>query len=1039
MKKTLLALSALLLCTSVSAQKTEYWRDLKTVQLNREYPTTEFISYPDREEALSKSYEQSPYYCSLNGTWKFLYDEDCHRIPDGVEAEGYDASKWNDIKVPGNWEKQGYGTAIYVNSAYEFAVENPTPPILPETVPMGVYRRTFTIPQGWENREMFLNLAGAKSGVTVFLNGKEVGYNEDSKDIAVFNISKYVKYGEENTLVLKITRLSTGSWLECQDFWRISGIERDVFLSSKAKVSIRDFEVVSTLDDTYSNGIFNLSISLNNPNRTSTDVSYQLMDASGEIVSKGEIDSNLPGAVIPFVSFQDTVKNVHSWNAENPYLYRLLISVTADNHTEWIPYRIGFRKFEMKGSRFYVNGQSVKFKGVNIHEHDEYTGHYVTEDLIRKDLTLMRLNNVNTIRTSHYPQQRRFYELCDEYGFYVWSEANIETHGMGYNLSKGNTLANDRCFYTLHKDRIANMYERCKNFACVTILSLGNEAGNGYNFYKGYEWLESREHGPGLMNRPICYERALLEWNTDMYVPMYPSAAWLQKKGQQGTDRPVVLCEYSHAMGNSNGALNKMWNYIYMYPNLQGGCIWDWVDQGFRETAQNGKWFWAYGGDYGVNMPSDDNFCCNGLVSPDRTPHPAMAEVKYSYSNIAFKSLGNDRYNVMNRFYFTDLSGYDINYTIEEEGKVIKKGTFSLSAAPQSETEISIPSSSIKYKDGKCYYLNIFATAKTATALVPAGHEVAREQFAVKLPEANPLPKLKSASDMKISQTEDLCVVSTSKFSFSVDKKRGIATSLKYWGKEYFAEGFGFQPNFWRAPIDNDLGNWAFKRLSIWKDASREAWNTEKAVVEAQMDGKNAVVSVQYILATGNTLTLEYTVYPTGAIHTGLLYERASDEVPALPRLGMRFRIPAAMDSFSYFGRGPEENYCDRSSGTFIGLYNSNASDEDFFYVRPQETGHHVDARWIKIGDKQSGMLSIIADDLMEFNILRNSVEDYDLGEQTHISDLTDRDYVEVCLDYRQMGLGGYDSWGAVPDPEAMIPANKDYKWGFTISPVKSL
>lgn len=1036
--KKLVVFAALLCSLSLSAQKPEHWRNLTTVQLNREYPTTEFISFPDREEALTKSFEQSPYYYSLNGTWKFLYDEDYRRIPEGVENENYDASSWNDIKVPGNWERQGYGTAIYVNSGYEFSMENPVPPILPEVLPMGVYRRTFTAPSQWKGRQIFLNLSGAKSGVTIFINGQEVGYSEDSKNMAVFNITRFLNMeGKENTLVLKITRLSTGSWLECQDFWRISGIERDVYLSSKADVSLNDFEVISTLDESYKDGLFNLNIVLNNSSRSKADVRYQLMDASGAIVSEGSSAENLSaGSVIPFVNFQDTIKNVKSWSAETPNLYRLLISVNSGDNTEWIPFRIGFRKFEMKGSQFFVNGQCVKFKGVNIHEHDEFTGHYVTEDLIRKDLTLMRLNNVNTIRTSHYPQQRRFYELCDEYGFYVWSEANIESHGMGYNLSKGRTLANDRRFYPLHKDRIANMYERCKNFACVTILSLGNEAGNGYNFYKGYEWLESREHGPNLMNRPICYERALLEWNTDMYVPMYPSAAWLLKKGKEGTDRPVVLCEYSHAMGNSNGGLNKMWNYIYTYPNLQGGCIWDWVDQGFREKTPEGKWYWAYGGDYGVNPPSDDNFCCNGLVSPDRTPHPALTEVKYSYSNIAFKSLGEGRYNVVNRFYFTDLSDYKICYTIEENGRIIKKGEFALAAAPQSETEITVPLSSIKMKSDKFYYLNLFATAKTASDLVPAGYEVAREQFALQLPQANVQPRLKNGSPLKIEQTEDAFTVSSSKVSFTVDKKSGAATSLKYSGKEYFAEGFGFQPNFWRAPTDNDLGNGAYKKLSVWKNASREAWNTEKSVVEAEMEGSNAVVSVQYILASGNTVSVEYTVFPTGAIHTALSFERAAEGTPVLPRLGMRFRLPSAMSSFSYFGRGPQENYCDRSSGTFIGLYESNAADEDFFYVRPQETGHHIDTRWITIGEKSTGRLMISADNLMEFNILRNSIEDYDLGKQTHVSDLTDRDFVEVCLDYRQMGVGGYDSWGAWPDTEAQLPSTEDYSWAFTILPM---
>ena len=1012
--------------TALFAQQPPHWRDLETIQINREIPSTEFISYPNYENALSMKFEQSPYYCSLNGVWKFLYNEDARNIPDGVEKGEYDVSGWNDIKVPGNWERQGYGTAVYVNLPYDFAMKNPTPPTLPEAVPMGVYRRTFSLPQGWSGRNIYLNIAGAKSGVNIFVNGEEVGYNEDSKDIAVFNITKYLKgEGQENTLTMKISRLSTGSWLECQDFWRISGIERDVFLSSKAKVSLKDFEVVSTLDDTYSDGLFSLSVTVENDNRAEAYVSYSLLDDAGNIVAEGDAS-----AIVPFATFDATLKGVRKWSAEDPYLYKLIIAVKAGGKTEFVPFKVGFRKFEMNGSEFLVNGKAVKFKGVNLHEHDEYTGHYVTEELLIKDLTLMRMNNVNTIRTCHYPQQRRFYELCDEYGIYVWSEANIESHGMGYNLSKNHTLGNDRRFYPMHKDRIVNMYERTKNYPCVTILSLGNEAGNGYNFYKAYEWLEMRDHGEGRMNRPICYERALLEWNTDMYVPMYPSAAWLLKKGREGTDRPVVLCEYSHAMGNSNGGISKMWNYINSFDNLQGGCIWDWVDQGFREETKDGKPFWAYGGDYGVNPPSDANFCCNGLVNPDRTAHPALAEVKYAYSNIGFEALGEDCYNIINRFYFTSLSKFVITYFIKEDGKVIKKGTLNVSTAPQSETTVTIPSDGVKFREGKCYYIDFSATLAKAERLLPAGYEVAHDQFALKLPAAVSLPKLKNGTALQLSQSESEFVISSSKVRFSVDKRSGFVTSLKYGSKEIFKDGFGIRPNFWRASTDNDYGNGDFKRLALWKEASNEPWNKVAAVVDAELKGSIAVISVQYVLSTGNTLGVEYRISSNGMVHTSLVFEGVNSKIPELPRLGVRFRLPVSMDSFSYFGKGPQENYCDRNKGSFVDLYRSKASEEGFAYIRPQENGHHTDTRFISFDG-----FSIIADSEMEFNILRNSIEDFDLGQQKHISDVSMRDFVEVCLDYRQMGVGGYDSWGSHPDSEALIPATQNYHWGFSIVP----
>lgn len=1027
--KTLATFSAAILISATlfsQSSSIPNWRDLEIISQNREIPSTEFLSFPDSESAMTSQFEDSPFYFSLNGVWKFLYDEDSRNIPEGVEGEGWDITKWDNIKVPGNWERQGYGTAIYVNQPYEFAMRNPNPPILPDCVPMGVYRRTFKVPEGWNGRKIYLNVAGAKSGVNIFLNGQKVGYNENSKDLASFDVTKYLKPdGQDNTLVMKITRLSTGSWLECQDFWRISGIERDVYLSSKAQISIKDFDIVSTLEETFTDGLFSLNIAMDNDNRLPAEISYKLYDSGKNIVASGSTSS-----VGPFVNFEATIKNVAKWSAETPSLYKLIIGVEKDGKSEYIPFNVGFRKFEIKGSQFLVNGQPVKFKGVNIHEHDEYSGHYVTEEMMIKDILLMRQHNINTVRTSHYPQQRRFYELCDEYGIYVWSEANIESHGMGYNLFKGRTLGNDRSFYPLHEDRIACMYNRTKNYPCVTIFSLGNEAGNGYNFYKGYEWLEAREHGLGKMNRPICYERALLEWNTDMYVPMYPSAAWLLKEGREGTDRPVVLCEYSHAMGNSNGGIAKMWSYINAYDHLQGGCIWDWVDQGFRETTEDGKWYWAYGGDYGVNQPSDKNFCCNGLVSPDRTPHPALAEVKYAYSNIGFESLGVSCYNVINRFYFTDLSKYNIGYFISEDGKTIKKGTLALSTSPQSEVTVTIPSEGIKFREGKSYYIDLYATLKVGERLLPSGYEVAHEQFAIKLPSATPLPKLKSGSALKLSQTDNEFIVSSSLLTFNVDKKSGYVSSLKYGQKEIIKDGFGIRPNFWRAPTDNDYGNGDNKRLSLWKNASNEPWNMETAVVNAELKGSIVVITSQYILSTGNTLQLEYMVSPNGAIHTSLFFEGVSADVPELPRVGVRFRIPASMDDFSYFGRGPMENYCDRNSGSFVGLYHSKASQENFIYVRPQETGHHTDVRMVKFAD-----FSVYADSMMEFNILRNSIEDFDLGQQKHISDVSMRDFVEVCLDYRQMGVGGYDSWGAHPDAEALIPAHHNYSWGFTIVP----
>ena len=579
--------------------KLPYWKDIQTVAVNKEYPRTAFMTYDNRDQALTGEYENSPYYKLLNGTWNFYYADTYKDLPANIEQPDANIA-WKEIKVPGNWEVQGYGVAIYTNHGYEFKPRNPQPPQLPEANPVGVYQRDIEIPADWDGRDIFLRLEGAKSGVYVYVNGQEVGYSEDSKNPAEFLINNYLKPGK-NSLVIKIFRWSTGSYLECQDFWRMSGIERDVFLFSQPKTHIKDFNVMSTLDDTYKNGIFKLDVDVTNHTAGNKEVTvaYELLDAAKKVVAEGNTPCPVTADGQKSISFEATLSNVKTWTSEHPNLYRLLISLKDGEKTsEIIPYTVGFRRFEIKPTDqitengkpyicLFINGQPIKLKGVNIHEHNPETGHYVPEELMRKDFTLMKQNNINSVRLCHYPQDRKFYELCDEYGIYVYDEANIESHGMYYNLSRGGTLGNHPEWLKPHMDRTINMYERNKNHPSVAIWSLGNEAGNGYNFYQTYLWLKEREVKG--MNRPVNYERALWEWNTDMYVPQYPSAAWLEEIGKKGSDRPIAPSEYSHAMGNSNGNLAAQWRAIYKYPNLQGGYIWDWVDQGILEKDENGR------------------------------------------------------------------------------------------------------------------------------------------------------------------------------------------------------------------------------------------------------------------------------------------------------------------------------------------------------------------------------------------------------------------------------------------------------------------
>ena len=656
-------------------------------------------------------------------------------------------------------------------------------------------------------------------------------------------------------------------------------------------------------------------------------------------------------------------------------------------------------------------------------------------------------------------------------------------------MRKGGSLGNNPEWLKPHMERTINMFERNKNYPSLTFWSLGNEAGNGYNFYQTYLWLKNADKE--LMDRPVNYERAQWEWNSDMYVPQYPSAEWLAQIGKQGSDRPVVPSEYAHAMGNSTGNLWDQWKEIYKYPNLQGGYIWDWVDQGILETDKNGREYWTYGGDYGVNAPSDGNFNCNGLVNPDRTPHPAMAEVKYAHQNIAFEpvDLTNGRILVKNRFYFTNIKKYKISYNIAANGKIIKSGKTSLDIDPQGSKEFTVPVNGLKAKPGIEYFINFSVTTVEPEPLIPAGHEIAYEQFRLPI---EPLARPAFATNgpaLKVQTEGKNLTATSSKVNFVFNKETGLVTSYQVNGTEYFNDGFGIQPNFWRAPNDNDYGNGEPKRLQIWKQSSK---NFNVADADIVMDDNTAILTVNYLLAAGNLYIVTYKIYPSGVVKVNARFTSTdmqatetevseatrmatftpgNDEARKaaaklnVPRIGVRFRLPAEMNKVEYFGRGPEENYIDRNAGTLIGLYKTTADKMYYNYVRPQENGHHTDTRWLSLSKKNGKGLTIMADSIIGFNALRNSIEDFDseealphprqwnnfspeeianhdeeaarnvLRRMHHVNDITPRDFVEVCIDMKQQGLAGYNSWGARPEPAYTIPANQEYNWGFTLIP----
>ena len=1005
MKKTILTLAVLGTALGASAQK-PYHLDIDMTGVNAQTQRTEVVFYPTEADALARHFEQSPNYLDLNGEWDFAYCENDRQEP-----------VWTKIRVPGNWEVQGFGTAIYVNQPYEFAPKNPQPPMIPEENPVGYYRKTFTLPENWAGREVYLNLCGAKSGVYVHVNGSEAGYSEDSKDLARFDITTLLKDGE-NILELKIYRWSTGSYLECQDFWRLSGIERDVYLSTEKVRRNFDFEVVSTFGEDLKDGQFRLTV------HDGGVFSYKLLDKDGSAVLVGGNAEAEEKAV-----FEGIVPNARKWSAETPELYTLLMCVDG----EWTRFNVGFRRLEITTLEqdgrtfpvFLVNGQPVKFKGVNTHEHDPATGHYVTRELVLEDLRLMKQMNINAIRTCHYPQPRYFYELCDSLGFYVYDEANVESHGMGYNLDR--TLGNNPAWYAKHIDRIMNLYRRTANYPCVTILSLGNEAGNGVNFYRAYEVLKELEKDG--QNRPVCYERAEYEWNTDMIVPQYPGAAWFRKMGENGSDRPVVPSEYAHAMGNSTGSLDLQWDAIYQWPNLQGGFIWDWVDQGLLEHDAEGRAYFTYGGDYGENAPTDDNFCCNGIVNPDRNPHPACAEVRHVYQDIkvSAENPASGLFTVTNRFYFKTLEGYVLNWKVEADGKVVRKGSAALSTGPQQSEEIQVKLP--RFRKKKTYYIRFEAIPAADMPLLPAGTVVATDQFLLSQGTKTRTYKM-TAKGVTAEDGEGTAVLRAGKTELVFDKEKGYVTRYTVKGKDMIDSEFGIRPNFWRGPVDNDNGDNMPKRAAAWKQASQE--------FDAAVTLGEGSLTVTYTLPQGGTYEVLYTLDRKGVLKVEAALKGCRIPDLEIPRVGLRFRLPASADTFKYFGRGPQENYQDRFSGTDISLYESSAEKECYPYVRPQEAGHHTDCSWLQIGG-----MDIVGSPVLEFNALRCSVEDLDnfpaSGIHKHINDIPVRDYVEVCLDGKMTGVGGYDSWGARPEKERTLWSDTDYSWSFTLVPEKAM
>jgi len=1025
------------------------WENPEMFNQNREYPHATLISFPDEQSALEAKKANSPDYLSLDGTWKFNWVKSPDQRPFWFFKDDYDTRDWKSIEVPSNWQMKGYDVPIYVNINYPYKMNPPF--IEHDWNPVGSYKRSFKIPSGWKDKEVFLNFGAVSSAFYVWVNEKLVGYSEDSKVPAEFNITKYLK-GGKNTLAVEVYRWSDGSYLEDQDFWRLSGIQRSVFLHARPKTYIKDFFAAGDLENNYNDGLLKLNVSLvsETSNENIFFVDASLFDGTRKLFTESKDIKSSAG--IRAFNFTKNFTGIKKWSAENPNLYSLVISLKDKdgNIFESVNTNIGFRKVEIINSQLLINGVAIHIKGTNMHEHDEMTGHVVNEATILKDIRLMKSNNINAVRTSHYPQQEFWYEMCDKYGLYLIDEADIESHGIGYD--KDVTLADKPEWKAAHLDRMQRMVERDKNHPSVIIWSMGNEAGDGHNFLNGYKWIKGRD-----VTRPVQYERAehstnAPERHTDIWCPMYSEISYIESYAKdKKNDRPLIMCEYAHAMGNSTGNLQDYWDIIEKYPKLQGGFIWDWVDQGLLKTNENGEKFWAYGGDYGdEGIPSDGNFCVNGLVWPDRTTHPGLKEVNKVYQYVGFEpvDLNAGVIKIKNKYDFTNLSEFNFEWEIVSDGIAVQSGKLTFPLKPKESTVVRLPFKKIDPVPGAEYFLNIFVSRSDEWNYVPEDHIYASAQF--KLP-AEGKPLVAKPDDLAMLQTKTIdkkLEVNGSNLRLTFDLVNGRLESYIFKGKELIKKGP--EPDFWRPPTDNDYGYNMDKLLGVWKKAGERTVVTKANISQPEM-GKVVVIFTYDIPGTDGKkiagYATSYTIFGSADIIIKNQFSKVSDKIPEIPRMGMQMQLPEEFVNLKWLGRGPHENYVDRKTSAYVGLYESTVADQYIPYIRPQENGYKTDTRWLTLTNDNGTGILVSGDPLICFAALNNIHDDFESpgklsqyrkdakSANTHTVDIKPRDLVNLNIDLGQMGVGGDNSWGALIHPQYRLPEKK-YEYSFRIRPV---
>ncbi|MCL1632950.1 NPCBM/NEW2 domain-containing protein, partial [Sporolactobacillus sp. CPB3-1] len=966
-----------------------------------------------------------------NGKWAFHWSKNPSSRPEDFYKTDYDVKNWDKIEVPSNMEIKGYGDPIYLNIKYPWiGYENPAPPKAPTTYnPVGSYKRTFTVPGNWKSKKTYLSFQGVKSAFYVWVNGEKVGYSEDSYAPAEFEISKYLKHGE-NTLAVEVYRWSDGSWLEDQDMIDLRGIFRDVYLYATPKVHMQDFKVETDFDKEYVNADLNVKVNLTNQTTDKTKavrVETMLYDARKRAVLNKPVkaDVDLQGKSSASVSLDKQIKKPKQWSAEDPNLYTLVLSLKdkRGKTLETESTKVGFREFELKNGQMTINGKPIVFKGVNRHEMDPDTGQTLSKSQMIKDIKLLKENNINAVRTSHYPNSSIWLDLADEYGLYLIDEANLESHGVRGSLPDSKAEWTDASI-----DRLSSMVNRDKNHPSVLIWSLGNEAGSGDNFKKMADW--AHEHDK---TRLVHYEGDN-RW-TDVESHMYPSVGSVEAYGKSGNTKPYILCEYSHAMGESVGNLKEYWDAIDKYPNLQGGFIWDWVDQGIRKTTPDGKsTYFSHGGDWKEGYPNDGEFA-DGLVLPDRTPQPELAEVKKIYQNVKINAVDllKGQVELTNQNLFTNLSSFNAHWTLKEDNQTIQQGTLKhLDVKPLAKKTVTIPFKKPNLKAGAEYWLNIDFTLPESTEWAKRGHPVAAEQF--KLPfktsdvaatDILKMPKLKvNNSDSKIEISgKDLQVV--------FDKQKGTLSKYAFDGNDLIKSGP--EPNFWRAPTNNDLGNGMPDRDGTWRHAGRDRSVTNVSVKSIADHAVQIDVDQSLPTQQKSQNKISYTVYGTGDIAVKSTL-KPGNNLPEIPKVGMTLQVPKQFDQVKWYGRGPEANYWDRNTGYPVDVYSSTVDQQYFPQVRTQEAGNRTDTRWVALTNKKNEGVMVIGQPTIDFSALYYT--DENMESVRHPYELTKQNAVILDVDYRQMGLGGDDSWGARTHAQYTLPANKNYAYSYRLHPI---